>query len=149
MADASMIGKEFPSYTFTVERGKIREFVQAIGDSNPVYTDSAAAQAAGYRDVIAPPTFATVVENWGGSGFFGMCEDLDINPVMVLHGEQEYEYAQPIYPGEVVTASPRIVNVAVRQGSKGKMTLIVMESTFRNQQGETLAIARSTIIERS
>jgi acyl dehydratase len=37
--DAGAAGKTFPSYEFHVERGKIREFADAIGDPNPIYRD--------------------------------------------------------------------------------------------------------------
>ena len=46
---------------YEVSRVKIAEFADAIGDPNPLYRDRAAAQAAGYPDVIAPPTFAIVI----------------------------------------------------------------------------------------
>ena len=39
-----LIGLELPSYTYTVERGKIREFALAIGDPNPIYYDEEAAR---------------------------------------------------------------------------------------------------------
>ena len=37
--DAGAAGKTFPPYEFHVERGKIREFADAIGDPNPIYRD--------------------------------------------------------------------------------------------------------------
>ena len=37
--DAGAAGKTLPSYEFHVERGKIREFADAIGDPNPIYRD--------------------------------------------------------------------------------------------------------------
>ena len=52
------LGRTFPvTDPYEVSRVKIAEFAGAIGDPNPVYRDRAAAQAAGYPDVIAPPTF--------------------------------------------------------------------------------------------
>ena len=34
----------------------IRHWVEAMGDENPVYLSDEAAQAAGYRELIAPPS---------------------------------------------------------------------------------------------
>ena len=52
------LGRTFPvTDPYEVSRVKIAEFAGAIGDPNPVYRDRGAAQAAGYPDVIAPPTF--------------------------------------------------------------------------------------------
>ncbi len=59
MLDPAFVGRTYPRPpVYEVGREKIREFADAIRDDNPVYRDPAAAQALGYRDVIAPPTFA-------------------------------------------------------------------------------------------
>src|SRR5262249_59815434 len=55
--DRSLIGKEYPPYAVTVERGKIKEFARAIGDANPLYLDDRVGAASEWGDVIAPPTF--------------------------------------------------------------------------------------------
>ena len=56
------VGRTFPATKpYEVSRVKIAEFADAIGDPSPVYRDRDAAVAAGYPDVIAPPTFPIVV----------------------------------------------------------------------------------------
>ena len=56
------VGRTFePSEPYEVSRVKIAEFATAIGEPSPLCRDRAAAQAAGYPDVIAPPTFAIVI----------------------------------------------------------------------------------------
>src|SRR6476659_7635201 len=52
--DPNAAGKIFPSYEFHVERGKIREFADAIGDPNPLYRDTAHAASKGFAGVVAP-----------------------------------------------------------------------------------------------
>jgi acyl dehydratase len=149
MIDASKAeGLEFPSYTFVVERGKIKEFAQAIGDPNPVYTDKEYAVKQGYRDVIASPTFATVIDMWGGSDFEATCKALELNPVMVLHGEQEYEYFQEINPGDEITARSKVLNVTRKEGKAGAMNILTMQTTYTNQRGEKVLVCRSVIVER-
>ena len=61
--DKKHVGHKFPAFTTTVEAGKIRLFCKAIGEENPIHTDEAAAKAAGYRTIVAPPTFITAVTN--------------------------------------------------------------------------------------
>jgi hypothetical protein len=59
--DLDVLAKlEFPIVNYEVAREKIGEYVAAIGDRNPLHHDPLAAQSAGYRDLIAPPTFAGV-----------------------------------------------------------------------------------------
>ena len=54
------IGKKFPAFEYEVGREKIREYANAVGETNPIHHDREAAQAAGFRDVVAPPMFAVV-----------------------------------------------------------------------------------------
>ncbi len=52
-----------PVEPYLVGREKIREFARAVFATNPIHLDVEAARAAGgYADVIAPPTFAVVVQ---------------------------------------------------------------------------------------
>lgn len=141
-------GTELPPYTFVVERGKIREFVQAVGDPNPLYTDREHAAREGYADVIAPPTFGICINFWGGWDFPTLCRMLGLDPAKVLHGEQEYEYFKEIYPGDEITARPKLAKVLKKGGQAGGMKLIVLETSYFNQDGEKVLVGRSTIIER-
>ena len=52
----------------------INNWVEAIGDANPIYVDAAAARAAGYDDVVAPPAMAQV---WTMRGLNGIRADDD------------------------------------------------------------------------
>lgn len=142
-------GLEFPAYSFTVERGKIREFVQAIGDPNPVDVDRDCAVGEGYRDVIAPPTFGVCIDMWGGPGFEKLCAMLEINPVKVLHGEQEFEYFGEINPGDQITARTRVANVFRKEGKSGAMNLISLQTIYQNQREEKVLVARMLIVERA
>lgn len=138
------IGDILPSYSFTVERGKIKEFAQAIGDLKDIYLDPEKAKAKGYRDVVAPPTFGTVIDLWGGPGFAGMCEALKLNPVKVLHGEQEYEYLGDIAAGDVISTSTRLTGYS----EKEKMHVLTMETEYVNQRGENVLRCRKVTLER-
>ncbi|WP_034629525.1 FAS1-like dehydratase domain-containing protein [Desulfotruncus alcoholivorax] len=140
----SLVDTELSRHTFTVERGKIRELALAIGDDNPVYTDPEYARSLGYRDVIAPPTFGTCIDLWGGLDFMELCRKLQLNPVNVLHGGQDYEYYGAIYPGDVIEAC----SVLKKQLHKSKMSILILETTYRNQNGDTVLTCRKTIIER-
>ena len=58
--NADSVGKRYPAYAYEVGKEKIREYAWAVGEDNPVYFDREQAQAAGFRDVPAPPMFAVV-----------------------------------------------------------------------------------------
>jgi acyl dehydratase len=147
MADKSAIGKEFPPYVWEVERGKIREMAQAIGDGNPIYTDKEAAIREGYRDVVASPTFITVTAMWTGIGREIM-KQLKMNYSRILHGEESYEYFQEIYPGDVLTARSRIVSIDTKSGKSGDMDIVTRETMFTNQLNEPVLKAKTVTVER-
>jgi len=148
MADHSKVGKEYAPIVWEVERGKIRELAKAIGDPNPIFQDREAAIKEGYKDTPAPATFLTVPMMWSTSMPF-VITDLAINFMMVLHGEEEYEYYQEIYPGDVITATPKIAAIEEKTSKSGrKMDMVTVELLYKNQKGEKVARARSLLVER-
>jgi len=148
MADLSKVGTEYPPIIWEVERGKIRELAKAIGDPNPAYLDREAAVVEGYKDTPAPPTFLTVPMMWADR-MPAIINDLKINYMMVLHGEEEYEYYQQIYPGDVITGVPKVVKMEEKTSKSGaKMDMITMEILYANQTGKNVAKARTLVVER-
>jgi len=147
MIDKSVIGREYPEFSFEVEKGKIREFAAAIGDKNPVYYDEKAAKEAGFERLALPPTFPTVFSMAGG--LLGMIvPDLKMNLVRVLHGGQEYEYLKPIKPGDTVTGKVKIANVFEKASKGGTMDFVVLECVYTNQNKEKVLVETMTLIER-
>jgi acyl dehydratase len=138
------VGRAFPaSEPYEVSRVKIAEFADAIGDANPVYRDPAAAQAAGYADVIAPPTFA-IVMSMAASGTALADPGLGLNYAMVVHGEQRFSYARPLTAGDVVTAQPTITEIR----DAGRNVMLTSSTEIRTVAGELVCTATSTLVER-
>lgn len=157
MADKSKLGMEFPPYTLEVEKGKIAEFAMAVSQKEnksqvkQIYADAAAAKAAGYGDIVPPPTFQTCFGLWGGAGLMPMIQALGINLGRLLHGEEEYEYLAPIHPGDVVTGKTRVVEMydKEKKDKPGKfMEFTVLQTEITNQRGELVLRQRSTLVER-
>lgn len=140
----SKIGFTFEAYQFTVEKGKIKEFVLAIGDDNPIYVDSEAARQAGFRDIPMPPTFATAIDLWAGTDFESIAKLLEMNPLKVLHGEQSYEYLRDICAGDEIFAKTTVIDAEVKKG----MNLFTTETVYKNQEDEKVLVANAIIIER-
>jgi len=148
MADKTKVGKEYPLIIWEVERGKITEFAKAIGDFDPIYQDRDTAIKQGYKDTPAPPTFLTVPMMWS-SVMPGVINDLQINFMMVLHGEEEYEYYRQIYPGDRLTGIPKAVSIEEKTSKSGnKMDMITIEILYTDQSGEKVAKARTLLVER-
>jgi acyl dehydratase len=138
------VGRTFdPSEPYEVSRVKIAEFATAVGDSSPLCRDRAAAQAAGYPDVIAPPTFAIVV-GAANSGRVTHDPGLGVNYAMIVHGEQSFSYARPIHAGDVLVSQSTIESIR----PVGSMTALTTVTEIRTVDGEHVCTARSTLVER-
>src|SRR3990167_3698850 len=107
MIDKKWIGHELPASVLPIERSRLQFFAKAIGETNPVYTDLAAAREAGYADLPAPPTFLFAAELDSGTSF-QLLEDLQIPIAKLLHGEQSFTYHQPACVGDTVTVRSAI-----------------------------------------
>jgi acyl dehydratase len=148
MFDKSMIGQSFPPFTIEVERGKIRELALAIGDDNPIYQSREAAQAAGYPDVPLYPTSATAFNFWGNTQIVGQLVKTGLNVARSLHGEEDYEYLAPIWPGDTLTGVMTVVDGKTRQSQSGTMDIVTFEIRYTNQHGQPVLNAREVVIVR-
>ena len=149
MFDTSKIGQSFPPFTIEVERCKVHELALAIGDTNPIYHSEAEARAAGYADTPLFPTSPTTFQFWGNTEMVGHLVGLGLNVMRILHGEEEYEYLAPIYPGDVLTGVMRVAEGKSRQGRDGSsMDIVTLEVAFTNQEGEQVLKARETVVVR-
>ena len=138
------VGRTFePSEPYEVSRVKIAEFADAIGEPSVLCRDRAAAQAAGYPDVIAPPTFAIVVSA-AGSARVTHDPDLGVNYAMIVHGEQSFEHARPLHAGDMVVSQSTIESIR----PVGSMTTLTTVTQIRTVDGEHVCTARSTLVER-
>ena len=147
MIDNSLIGKEYPEFSFEIEKGKIREFARAIGDKNPLYSDIDAAKEEGFESLALPPTLPTVFAAMS-EGMQVIIGDLNIDLTKMLHGGQQYEYIKPIKPGDTVTGKAKIADIFEKKGKSGIMDFVVIKTAYTNQDGEKVLIDTSTLIQR-
>jgi acyl dehydratase len=138
------LGRTFPATEpYEVCRVKIADFAEAIGDRNPLYTDAGAAKAAGYPDVIAPPTFPIVI-TMAASRAAIADPGLGINYAMVVHGEQRFTYSRPLYAGDVVTAQSTISGIR----NVGSLSMVTTETVIQTVDGEHVCTGYGTLVER-
>ncbi|MDQ1688163.1 MAG: hypothetical protein QOK42_1138 [Frankiaceae bacterium] len=147
----ALVGKTYPaSAPYEVGREKIREFADAIGDEHPAYRDVDAAKSLGYDDVIAPPTFPTVLTFVTGRQVIGDPE-LGIDYSRVVHGEQRFEYSRPVQAGDRLSATVTIEEIRAAAGNE----ILTMRSTATDSDGKhvvdvvTLLVVRGTAAEGS
>jgi acyl dehydratase len=143
MLDRSLIGRESEPVVHEVEKGAVQRFAEAIGDPNPIYADEAAARAAGYPSIVAPPTFPVVLTS--NERFR---HSLDLGTRSILHGEQQFEYTRPIVAGDRITVRSKVADVQERAGASGAMDVLVVEDEGRDDKGELVFRTRAMLILR-
>lgn len=146
MIGAEWIGRELGSSVLLVERGRLSFFAKATGETNPIYFDEAAAKAAGYADLPAPPTFLFAADLDSGL-IFGLLDQMGVALSKVLHGEQSFEYFAPVVAGDVITFKSTIKNIYRKRG--GSLEFIELEGLAVNQQGESVARTHNVTIVRN
>ncbi len=145
MLDKGYVGKEYPSFTVEVEKGRLRFFAKAIGETDPVYFDEDAAAAKGFRGIPAPPTFPFTIAMDANQPFM-VLEDMGVDITRSMHGDQSFSYHGDICAGDVITGRQRIVDIFDKKG--GALNFIVTETTLDNQDGERVCDLRTVIIVR-
>ncbi|HEY9577706.1 MAG TPA: MaoC family dehydratase N-terminal domain-containing protein [Pseudobacillus sp.] len=140
--DRSIVGLTGPEFTFEVEKRHIRQFAQAIGDSNPLYVDEEYAAGTPYGGIIAPPTFPIAI------GAEGESIDLELDQKRMLHGEQEFIYTRPIRPGDRLICQMKVADLYEKEGRSGKMQCLVLDTEIKDENGKQVAISRTNIIYR-
>ena len=135
--DRSMVGEEFDHTEFPrITEAQILAYAASYGETDPRYTDPAAAARGPDGGLIAPPTFAVSLRgrhfmprelprNLGRNGF---------------DAGKDIEIGVPIRPGDVLTASSTVHDIYEKTGRSGTMTFIVFRTTVTNQRGETAAV---------
>jgi acyl dehydratase len=136
----------FPKHSMLVETGRLCFFAKAIGETDPVYTDEAAARAAGHRALPVPPTFLFCLEMERPDPF-GWLAELGLDLGRILHGEQSFTYHAPCYAGDTLHFETKITDSYEKKG--GALLFIVKDAVVRNQDGAHVADLRTTLAQRN
>jgi acyl dehydratase len=137
-------GRVFPAVEpYLVGREKVREFSRAVFATSPLNYDPQAARAAGYDDVVAPPTFAVVVQEATLQQLLSE-PDAGIDFSRVVHGDQRFTFTRPIVAGDELTATLTVASVKTLGGN----AMVTAESTIVDAGGAHVVTATSTLVVR-
>ena len=139
-----LVGRVFaPVAPYLVAREKVREFARAVFATSPLNHDPVAALAAGYPDVVAPPTFPVVVQEAPLAQLLAE-PDAGIDFTRVVHGDQRFSYTRPIVAGDTLTATLSVTGIK----SLGGHSMVTAESTIVDATGAHVVTAISTLVVR-
>ncbi|MFC5430880.1 MaoC family dehydratase N-terminal domain-containing protein [Paraburkholderia denitrificans] len=146
MIDRKWVGHELPPSVLPIERSRLQFFARAIGETDPVYIDDAAARRSGYPDLPAPPTFLFAAELDSGA-IDQLLEQLGVPVAKLLHGEQGFTYHAAACVGDTITVRSVIEDIYDKKN--GALEFVEKTSRATNQRGELVAELRTVLVCRN
>ena len=143
--DPGLAGRSYPpGEPFAVGREQVRAFAAAVAADHPWHHDVAAARAAGYDDLVAPPTYAAVVAQRSDARLISdPAAGIDFS--RVVHGEQSFTHHRPIVAGDELVASLHVDGVRMMGGN----AMVTTRSEISTPTGEPVCTAVSMIVIRA
>lgn len=145
MVNPDIQGRVYPpTQPYLVGREKVREFARAVLSSAPLHHDPEAARSAGYADVVAPPTFPIVVQDFTLQQLLAD-EDAAVDFSRVVHGDQRFSYSRPIVAGDELTGTMTVTSVKQLGGN----SMVTSSTEIVDTQGAHVVTAISTLVVRA
>ncbi len=142
--DPSRVGHAYPpTEPYLVSREKIAEFATAIGADDAAYRDPEAARALGYPDVVAPPTFLTVIAS-AGTRLLVEDEQLGLDFTRVVHGDQRFRFTRPVRAGDRLVGVVNIEEITMRGGHG----ILTTRTDIATEDGEPVAATWAKLVVR-
>lgn len=137
-----LVGREFPpTAPYLVGREKVREFARATFATAAQHVDPEAARALGYADVVAPPTFAMVIQDRTMQQLLAL-EDSGIELHRLVHAEQRFTYSRPIVAGDELVAQLAVTGIRTLGGN----AMVTSEATITDAEGAHVVTATSVLL---
>lgn len=143
-----------------VELGSIRRWLEPKEFGCSLHTETEAARAAGFRDVVAP---STMVFSYGlpaywspGDAHAAMGDEPRQIPIPVIFdvpapctlsfaSNIDMEFFEPMFVGDRIVRTSRLVDIKHKELRVGKGAFMTQEDTYTNQEGHKVAVVLLTI----
>ncbi|MCG7427468.1 MaoC family dehydratase N-terminal domain-containing protein [Helcobacillus massiliensis] len=137
-------GRQYPpGDAAAVTADAIRAFATATGAANELHHSTDAARAAGYRDIVATPTFLVSLAQQAEAAYIND-PDAGVDFSRVVHSDESFDLARPIVAGDVLT--PQLTVESVK--SVGPHAMISTRVDFTDADGAHAASVRSSLVVR-
>ena len=134
-----------------IERGRIRFFSSVIGERGGIHHDLETARAAGYPDLVAPPTFVTTLLMDSTAQLAeqkkpSVMDLMGCNFKRLLHGVESYEYRAPIIAGETLKVMTEVTGF--EDTKSGKLEIGKAKTSIESDQRGLLITVSTTLLHR-
>jgi acyl dehydratase len=135
------IGVESEPEFVEIDRTVVRRVAEALGDTNPLWTDDEFARSTSHGGTVAFPIAlhpsarsvnlqAQFQNPFTGGG---------------VPSADEWEFIEPVRPGDRLEVRGKIADLKESEGRR-RMLFITSEFTYRNQHGRVAMVARRTTV---
>ncbi len=142
-------GLTLPPVTVSVERSRIQFFAQVLGEADPIHSDVDAARAKGYPDIVAPPSFFTVIEAQASAelskcGHQPLAKVINCDFDYLLHADEKYTYSGYIFAGDEIVVQSSVLDFYDKKGGAMEFAILKMELTHP-KRGSVLSATRTLL----
>ena len=154
---ASRVGTVAATATGEANRRDWQRWAAAVDDHNPLWFEPEYARAQGYRDIICPPLFlqyavlgVTALDGLRPDGSSGAASGSLAFPRAPrrMAGGESTTFLGPAYHRDEIEMVRTIESIVEKQGRSGRFVLVSWRTVYRNQRGELLAEATTSMIAR-
>jgi acyl dehydratase len=154
---ASRVGTVAATATGEANRRDWQRWAAAVDDHNPLWFEPEYARAQGYRDIICPPLFlqyavlgVTTLDGLRPDGSSGAASGSLAFPRAPrrMAGGDSTTFFGPAYHRDEIEMVRTIESIVEKQGRSGRFVLVTWRTVYRNQRGELLAEATTSMIAR-
>jgi acyl dehydratase len=154
---AAKIGSVVATATGEVNRRDWQRWAAAVGDHNPLWFDPDFAREHGYRDVICPPLFlqytilgVTTLRGLRADGSSGAVSGSMAFPRAPrrMAGGESTTFHLPAYHRDEIEMVRAVDSIVEKEGKSGRFVLVTWRSEYRNQDGDLVAEATTSMIAR-
>lgn len=142
---SKFVGHKTDPFTVDIEKGRLKFFAKAIGETDPIYSDEAAAKAAGHPTIPVPPTFLFCLQMEQPNPY-ALYSKMGIRIEQILHGEQHFKFFKQAYAGDRLTLQMQISDTYSKKD--GELGFVVRDTTVTNDKGERVAVLSGITVVR-
>ena len=155
--DPKFVGKKYGPYTYKIGLEKMREFAYVVAGGvpsigfgappeglNPLLWNEEVSQKGPHKAVVAFPTFAVTFAIRPFSAAVSDPE-IGVNLLMLVHGEQDFEFFEVMRDGDVMTTTGEIKEMYEKAGKD----FVIVQTESKNQHGKLVVRGTWTAVIRN
>lgn len=133
MPDISHVGRRYTAEGMVVDAEGAARFAAAVAGADAVAADLGE----------VPPTFAAVYCLFPGLGQIFLDPELGIRLEGMIHGEQSFDWHQPVHAGDTLDVA---ATIAAIEPKRGRQHITVELEAVRSGSGEKVLTGRALLL---